>query len=873
MLSRFRKTWTAIFRREKWEQDLSDELRCHVELRAADLRESGLPPGSAHRLARIQLGSQERYRDEVRAAFGIRTLDELAQDFRYAFRHWRQKPGFTLIAMLTLALGIGAATAVFSIVEAVLLRPLPYQDPGRLVAIWVTSKREGVKMFANGAAYLAIRGESQTLAGVTTATWAKQTDRLWTDSGPARQVMAIPVSASFFSVLGASPARGRTFLPEDEGRACTLVLSHAFWTARLGADPSAIGRVLTLDQKPCVIAGIMPPEFRFYPRQTEAWILLAPESKTDRDSAQVGIFARLKPGVTISGAQAEVQRIYRDSSPVREFTDLEPVVCDLHGEFTFLAGRTLQTTLLIALAAVLFVLLIACLNVANLMLARLAERQRELAVRAALGCGRYRLARQVLSESLLLASGGAVLGLGLTLATLRAFRALNPIELGVSGDVRLSWLVLAFSAVLTAATTLIFGLLPAFRASGAGEDLKLAGRGSVYSGQKLARVVIAVQVALSFVLLTGAGLLMSSAFRMGAEPLGFEPKGVLSRSLSLPQSRYPTPQELRLAQARLLARLESTPGLGPIAMASKIPPEVGGNQALEVDGRPALPDAVHNVGGDAVSPRYFELLRIPLVAGRPFDSRDTERSEPVALINQALARQYFPQQDPLGHRIRIPGGPMPWMTISGVVGNLKHTELMNEMQWVETPILYRPLAQEPRRPVRIVVREAGTQQAAALQEAISAFDPELPLDGLETVASRISAKLAYPRFRASVLSLFAISALLLSAVGLHGVLSQLVSRRRAEFGLRRAIGAQTGHLLTLVARQGGVPVLAGVTIGLSGALGFSRLLASLLYGTQPADPLVLAVVSFGLILVSGFAILWPARRAASIDPVIALKED
>jgi len=614
VFSQVRKTWAAIFRRQKWEQDLRDELRCHVELRAADLRNSGLPAESADRRARIELGSHERYRDEVRAAFGIRAVDEFAQDFRYGFRQWRQKPGFTLIAVLTLALGIGAATAVFSIVEAVLLRPLPYQDPDRLVAIWVTSKREGGKMFANEAAYFAIRDQSQALAGVATATWAKQTDRLWTGAGPARQVMTVPVSASFFSVLGAAPALGRTFLPEDEVRACSLVLSHGFWTSRLGADPSAIGRALTLEQKPCVIAGVMPPGFRFYPRQTEAWILLAPESKTDRDSSQVGIFARLKPGVTIAGAQAEVQRIYRDSSSGRAFADLEPVVYDLHGEFTFLAGRTLQTTLLIAFAAVLFVLLIACLNVANLMLARLAERRRELAVRAALGCGRSRLARQVLTESLLLASGGTVLGLGLTLAILRAFQIANPIELGVSGDVRLSWPVLAFSGLLTAATALFFGLLPAFRASGAGEDLKLAGRGSVHSGQKLARVVIAVQVGLSFVLLTGAGLLMSSAFRMGAEPLGFEPGGVMSRGLNLPQSRYPGSRELGVAQARLIERLESIPGLGPIAMASKVPPEVGGNQTLEVDGHPAPPDAVHNVGGDAVSPRYFELLQVPLLA-------------------------------------------------------------------------------------------------------------------------------------------------------------------------------------------------------------------------------------------------------------------
>jgi predicted permease len=483
--------------------------------------------------------------------------------------------------------------------------------------------------------------------------------------------------------------------------------------------------------------------------------------------------------------------------------------------------------------------------------------------------------RQLLTESLVLAMLGTALGLGLALVLIRVFRSINPIELGVSGDVGLNLSAIMFSGLLTAAATLLFGLLPAVRTSrnGASPDLKHSGRGAVRGRNRLASAIIAVQIAVSFVLLTGAGLLLSSALKMGSVPLGFEPEHLVSMRITLPAARYQDQDALRMAHILLLQRLEGLAEFSHVALASKVPPEVGGNQTLEVEGQVRPEKEVHNVGGDAVSAAFFDTLSVPLLKGRIFNSQDGSQTQPVAIVNQALAHEYFPNGDVLGRLIRIPGGSMPWLSIIGVVGDLKHTELMNEMQWVETPILYRPLSQEPRRSVSIVARAVGGRWEEVLDRQIADFDAQLPLAKVETVESRIAYAMAYPRFRALVLGLFAISAMLLSAVGLHGVLTQLVSQRTAEFGVRRALGAETRHLISLVAFQGSLPVLAGLAIGVAATQAFSLFFASMLYGVQPTDPSVLAWVSFGLILVSAFATLWPARRATAIDPILALKEE
>jgi putative ABC transport system permease protein len=486
--------------------------------------------------------------------------------------------------------------------------------------------------------------------------------------------------------------------------------------------------------------------------------------------------------------------------------------------------------------------------------------------------------RQVLTEALLLSGFGAVLGAALAYTAVRYFRTADPIELNVGANVEVNWPVLAFSATLGIATAVIFGLLPALRASRVDliQHLKTAGRGAVRGGHGLAKTAIAIEMAFSFLLLIGAGLLMTSALRMGSAALGFNPKRVVAARVPLPASRYATDADRLVVYDRLLERLERMPGVSGAALGSKIPPDSGGNQVLEVQGRPAPAGSeLHEVGADAVSPRFFEVLDVPLRRGRLFDGRDRAHSQPVVIINEALARKYFANADPLGQHIRIPEGSMPWLAVVGVVGNLKSTRLMNEMSWEESPIFYRPLAQEPRQSMQVAARVAGDPSAAGLeiQRQIAAVDSAIPLTEVELLTERLAKILAYPRFRAVVLVFFAIGALVLSAVGLHGVLSQLVAQRMQEFGLRRAVGAQTRDLLLLVARQGGLPVFAGLAGGLAAALAFGHVLANLLYGIDPAEPAALAAVSLALLAVAGVAILLPARRAARVDPMVALRDE
>jgi len=790
-------------------------------------------------------------------------------DLRFAARSFARRPGFALVAALTLALGIGATTAVFSIVDAVLLRPLPYKEPGRLAAVWITSTREKglAKLFATFADFDQFRRHAQSFESVAAATWAARTGLVLSGHGPSRGILTIPASANFFDTLGVTAMVGRTFRADDEARGCSLVLAHSLWVSTFAADRSIVGHSVTLDQAPCIVLGVMPERFVFYPAATQAWILL--QSPADPRRVLVGIFARLKPGATLAQAQTEMRGLFRAIHTGADTRDFEPVVFDLHGEFTFLAGRTLRTTLMVIFGAVVLVLLIACLNVANLLMARLAERRRELAVRAALGSQQSRLVRQLLTESLLLGVLGASLGVAIAAAAVRYFAAASPIELTAGAQVAVNLPVLLFGGALSIGTTLVFGLLPALRAARVDltERLKMGRRGTVRGRHALARAVIAIEMALSFVLLIGADLLITSALRMQNAPLGFQPDRLLATRMALPAPRYSTNSERVQLYDRLLERLPGT------ALTSRVPPEAGSGQVLEIDGRRTEPGStMHDAGADAVSPAFFDLLHIPVRRDRAFDARDREAAPPVAIVNEALVREYFPEGDPLGRQIRMAGADMPWLTIVGVVGNLKHTELMNEMAWVETPIFYRPLAQAPpSASIQIVAR--GTLRREIQKEIAAVDDPSIPVAELEALQARLARILAYPRFRATVLGFFAVGALLLAAVGLHGVLSQLVSQRVPEFGLRRAVGAQTRDLLWLVARQGGVPVLAGLALGVASTFAFSRVLSTLLYGIQPADPHTLAAVSLLLLAAASLAILLPARRAAGVDPMAALREE
>ena len=746
MLKRFLWWW----RRNQEALDLEEELKAHLAIEAHEQRESHADPEEAQRAARKALGNVTRITEDVQDVWRFVWLDDLFRDCRFGARTLRRNPGFTLVVILTLAIGIGATVAVFSILDAALLRPLPYKDPDRLVAIWGrgTQDKSLSKIFLDYADFESFSAKANAFESVAAGTWAGSAgSHVLSGRGSAKQIIGIPVSESFFPMLGVPPALGRTFTVEDQRRSCSVVLAHGFWTTTFAADAGIVGQTITLDQKACSVLGVMPAKFAFFPSKTDAWILMEREV----GKFGVGVFARLKPGVTPAQAETEAARLHREQHPTGMWKDITPGVYDLHGEFAFLASRTLRTTLILMFAAVLLVLSIACLNVANLFFARLDDRQRELAIRAAVGSGRARLARQVLTEALLLSLAGTIGGVALASAAIRYFQFASPIELTAGSDVAINFRVLLFAVALCSVTTLVFGWLPS-RCASRGDlitTLRAGGRGSVAnnSGTGIRKVGIAAQIALSFILLIGATLLLNSALRMGKADLGFNPTKLYASSVSLPASRYATNEQRRGFYERLEDRLRGLQGVAGVALASKLPPYAGGNQEIEIQGQPSdTGSRPHDVGADAVTPGFFELLQIPLTKGRQFDSRDHSNSTAVTIVNEALTTEYFRGRDPIGQQIRIADvsdNQSPWLTIVGVVGNLKHSELMNEMRWAETPILYRPLVQEPRPAIGIALKTVTTTLSNHdIANAVNSVDVEVPVAELETLSSRVSKLMA-----------------------------------------------------------------------------------------------------------------------------------
>src|SRR5215471_8843388 len=537
----------SLFRRQRLERDLRDELAAHLEMHVADNLRAGLSPEEARRVALLKLGGMEQAKESYRERRGLPLLASLLQDLRFGLRMLAKNPGFTAVAVFTLALGIGANTAVFSIVDAVLLKPLPYQGADRLVAVWSTEiGQPGTKIFAPYRDFEEFKANNHSFEQLATLTWARAGEIL-TWRGAPHEVLAIPASADFFSLLGIPAAKGRTFAPEDLQNGCTVVLAYAFWQNQLSSAPDIVGSSLALNGKPCAVMGVMPKGFEFYPKQTELWTPITPESEFAKNplNSVVGIFGRLKSGVSISSAERELralhERVVQQSPAGSWVAQIAPIVRDLREQFTWMAGRNLRTALLVLSAAVGLVLLIACLNVAGLLIGRSVERQRELAVRSALGSGRSRLMRQLLIESLLLASLGALAGVLFAVAGVRYFNAANLIELPPGNAVAVNFRVLGFTTLLTTMTEFVFGLVPAWRASqmDLNEVLKWSGRsGTVGMGHGASSGLVVGQVAIALVLLAGAGLLIESIVRLGSVPLGFRADHLLTAELALPPVDY-----------------------------------------------------------------------------------------------------------------------------------------------------------------------------------------------------------------------------------------------------------------------------------------------------------------------------------------------
>ncbi|MGO9259984.1 MAG: ABC transporter permease [Bryobacteraceae bacterium] len=685
----------------------------------------------------------------------------MVHDLAYAVRLFRRAPGFTGIVTLTLALGIGANTAVFSILNAVLLQPLPYRNPSRLVAIWDREiHAKGVsKLFDLYSDYENWKRDSRSFEEVAAVTWATQTERILTGRGPARSVMALPVTAEFFSLVGVAPMLGRTFAPADANRGCSVVLAESFWQSAFGgqqgAKPRVVGETIRLDDQACTVLGVMPPGFAFLPPEAPVtmWTILPQPAHPDQ--LAVGVFGRLRPGVSIAAAQAEVTARHRElHAHDRWGAQVEPVVYGLHDEFTWLTGRNLRLSLIVLFAAVSFVLLICCVNVANLLLGRAVGRQREMALRAALGSGRGRLLRQLLTESLLLSAGASLAGAALAGAAVHYFRVARPIEMPPGMALELNARVLAFTAFLSVLTAVVFGIVPAWKASRTdlNEALKAGGKASSQDRghHRLGQALIVAEVMLTVVLLSGAGLLIQTLQRFASAPLGFQPDGLITASLHLPKTGYGDAPHRAQFYDRLETALAAIPGIQSAALSSARPFLGGGSMdVVEVEGHPEPRiDNLFDTFLQTVSKDYFRVMGVPLEQGRYFEPGDREQTQPVAIINEALVRKYFPNENPIGRQVRpFNGGKRgdSWLRVVGVVGNEKRTTVYQEMAWVDAPVLYRPVGQNPNSANLIArvragggsARGSGTTRGStlggAIQRAAAAIDPEVPVDEIQPV--------------------------------------------------------------------------------------------------------------------------------------------
>jgi putative ABC transport system permease protein len=862
-----------FLRRARRDAELARDLQFYLDCETKENIDRGMAPGEAQAAARRKLGNATLIREDVYRMKRIEIFETFWQDLSYAFRVLRHRPAFTATVLVTLALGIGGNTAVFSIMRGVLLEPLPYKEPSRLVVIWDRNLRDtGVsKNFDSFEDFRELEDHAKSFEQVAAATWAVN-GRILERNGSTQEVLAEPVSESFFPLLGISPALGRTFVSDDLKRSCSVVLSDRLWRGFLGGDAGVVGKHVTLDDQPCSVVGVMPPGFAFYPDAASLWVLLTPNFSPPPDRISVGIFARLRSGVSLDQAQAEVTALHAAAhrSDGKE-RDIVPVVYDLHQEFTFLAEVGLRTTLLVLTGAVAFVLLIVCLNVANLLLGQAAGRGHEYAMRAALGGGRLRLMRQVLTEGLLLATAGGALGIGVAFLAIRYFRALNPVELPVGTQVEISWPVPAFAGAVSVLTALLFGLLPAWRASrlDAIEAIKGGGRGSVSAApQRLAHTLIAAEMALSLMLLAGAGLLMQSVLKMDDEPLGFRPEGLTVTSLTLPP-RYYLDSQIRL---QFFDKLIDRLGNQPVALSTALPPYGAGSSVMHIANQPVSPESErHDVGERTVTPGYFGVLGVQLLRGRMFDAHDGASSLPVAMINDAVAHEYFSGANPIGQRIRVgdSGENNPWRVVVGVVSDEKISRNYRQIGWTEHGAVFEPLAQDPPRRVSIVVR--GPQPG--VRDIVADIGPGVAVGDTETMESRLSRLTTYSWFRALLLGGFAAFSLLVAAIGLYGVLSQFVAQRTREIGVRITVGARPGDVVRLLVLQAGRPLLAGLTAGLLGVWATGRYLGSLLYDVRPTSPPTLIAVSVSLVAAAALATAFTARRAVRIDPLEALRND
>jgi predicted permease len=870
-----------VFTRNRRYDELSRTIHEHLEEKIADLLDRGMTREDAELSARREFGNVTLIEERSREVWQCPTLESAIADIRFALRQFMKSPGFTVTAVLTLALGIGVNIAVFSVIDAVLLKPLPYKNADRLVMIGEQAPKERVPAFDTYREYEEWSRSSHSFEKLAGATWARNAGAILSWHGEKKEIMAVPATVDFFSLLGVDAAVGRTFVTQDLKSPCTVVLAHSFWEERLDSAFSWIGKSLTLDGRSCTVVGVMPKDFSFYPKQTELWTLITPNSKFSEKpwDAPILTFGLLKPGISRPAAQAELASIQSriiNENPGWAAMKLDPVLEDLQSEFTWLTSRSLHRGLLILFAVVGFVLLIACVNVANLLLGRATVRQKELGVRAALGAGRSRLIRQLLTESVVLSIFGACLGVLLALLCVRYITVKEAIELPPGNPISLNWEVLAFAFLLVLLTGALFGVLPAWKASrlDLNEVLKQSSRTTSHAtlSHRTSRNLVVIEVALSLIVLVAAGLLIQSMLRLTSAPLGYQRDRLLTADLRLPATSYPKPEDTLRFWDHLQSKLESLPGIQGIAFAPPLFFERGmGPVTLESAGSTSR--VVSASDPESISGGYFHVAGIPLLQGREFSEDDRAQSMPVAIVNQVFVRNFFPNGTALGQQIKLgkPDSKEPWLTIVGVVGNVSRPTLFEG--YSQRPSVFRPLRQAPDGSLSIFVRTTGSPRAVEPEvgRAVESVDGNLPVPTVQTVDEALSWFTSEPRFRAELFGLFSVLALVLAAVGIYGVLSQRVTQRTQEIGIRVALGANHQDVLLLILNEGLKIIFSGILIGVIGALALTRLLSSMLYGIGTTDPFTFGSVSLALSAVALVACYIPARRAMRLNPLVALR--
>jgi putative ABC transport system permease protein len=873
------------------EAEIVEELAQHLEDVYQRSVRAGLTEPEARSAALKELATDDLLHKEMRqsqAPFkespvaggptNSNLVADLLHDLRYAARLQRKNPGFTIIAIIALALGIGANTAIFSVVNTVLLRPLPYKDPERLVMVWEDATKSGYPRDTPAAAnFVDWRDQSQNFEGM--AAIADESFNL-TGSGDPERLEGRRVSANMFPLLGVDPQIGRVFTAAEDqpGAQRVVVLSYALWQRRFGGDPGIIGQSLTLNGESHVVVGVMPARFQFPSSDDQAWvpIALTQQEAGNRNRHYLEVVGRLRPGVSLAQAQSEMSTIaarLQQQYP-QSNAELGAVVQPLQEH---LVGD-IKPALLVLLGAVGLVLLIACANVANLLLARAAVRQKEIAVRVALGAKRSRLIRQFLTESVLLSTLGGVVGLAIAYGGLILLKAFIPENISQAREISIDLKVLAFTFLVSVATGLIFGLAPAIQAARFNQidTLKEGGRDAATggSGKRLRGLLVTAEVAISLVLLIGAGLLINSFLRLRNVDPGFRTDNLLTMKIVLPEPKYEEMERRSAFYTELVNRVQSLAGVRSAAVTSNLPLYRQGNSiSIGIEGQPAPPPGQERIiVTRIISPRYFDTMSIPVLQGRGLTEQDTETTPNVVVISETMARRYWPGEDAVGKRIAVGRirKPADWIQVVGVAKDVRQFELNAEPK-PQMYLTYRQAGFFDSRDLVVKTDVDPASMAATVRKAVWEIDKDQPVSNIQTMDQILADSIARQRFSMLVLAIFAAVALVLAGVGIYGVMSYSVAQRTHEIGIRMALGAQTGAVLKLAVGYGMKLVIAGIAIGLVAAFALTRVMSTLLFGVTATDPTTFTLISLLLIAVAVVASYVPARRATRVNPIIALR--